>query len=195
MIIQVRGTSGSGKSTVMKKVMGLMGDWQARHQAGRKRPLYYVSQSEWPTTLLLGHYEIDCGGCDTLGSAPDAYNLTVQVLADRPGAHVLSEGLLLSEDVKWTLALRDAGHDVRPIFLRCTVDECLAKVKVRQEQKGRPPADPERVVMKLTRRVETIGRARDRLLQAGVQCPLVFPNHAPSLILNWLRSASCPSSV
>src|SRR5580658_4523105 len=39
--IQVRGTSGSGKSTVMRSIMKKLGEWQPIFTDGRKKPLAY----------------------------------------------------------------------------------------------------------------------------------------------------------
>lgn len=41
MIIQIRGTSGSGKSWVMREVMKLLRKVSSVTVAGRKQPLYY----------------------------------------------------------------------------------------------------------------------------------------------------------
>lgn len=178
MIIQIRGTSGSGKSTVMRKVMDHIGDWEPKYIPGRKRPLWYKSGP----IAVLGHYEIDCGGCDTIGSAPKVYEVLQSVLSSGIST-VLSEGLLWGEDVKWSLKLQD----VRAVFLTTSIDECLRRVELRQA--GREPADRERVIRKLTRRVTTIESARRRLVQAGVCCRRCTSEQAPGIVLKWVRES------
>jgi ABC-type dipeptide/oligopeptide/nickel transport system ATPase component len=56
VIIQLRGTSGSGKSTAMRRVMDSLGDWNAVYAPGRKKPqLYYTAAgSEWGRVAVLG---------------------------------------------------------------------------------------------------------------------------------------------
>ena len=178
MIIQVRGTSGSGKTTVVRKVMERMGDWEPFYKEGRRKPLGYT----WPGCMVLGHYEIDCGGCDTIGSAPKVYDTIIEL---KPKIHVLSEGLLWSEDVKWSLALTEQGYEVRALFLATEPEECLRRVTIRQ--KGRKPIDPARVRRKLMTRVETIDRARARLVNSGIYCRRLSLEQSIKRILSWLQ--------
>lgn len=183
MIIQIRGTSGSGKTWAMRKVMEQLGEPEVQYVTGRKRPQTYFYPG---LVYVLGHYEIACGGCDTLGSVPQIFSLVETLLKPPSNARIiLGEGLLLSEDVIWVEKYRDS----RIVFLTTSVEECLERVKQRQSEKGRAPADPERVVRKLTRRVETIERARVRLVDAGILCRRVSATQAPGLILDWIRDA------
>lgn len=104
-VIQIRGTSGSGKTTAMRRILDYFGDWQAYYVPARRGPIYYQCVSEWAEAIdlfVLGHYESPCGGCDNIGSAKAVHEL-YRVLEDetRP-THprvILGEGLLLSEDV------------------------------------------------------------------------------------------------
>lgn len=179
MIVQIRGTSGSGKTTAMKEIMEQVGTWKPIMVEGRRRPLYYRDKKL--NAVVLGHYEIDCGGCDTIGSAPRVYN----VLCDLKYNVALSEGLLWGEDVKWTLELRDAGQEIRSFFLITDPEECLRRVVKRQA--GRKPADPVRVRRKLMTRVGTIDRARLRLIDAGVNCKRVNVNQAVKQVIKLLK--------
>lgn len=69
VIIQVRGTSGSGKTTAVRKVMAELGEWEPGFVEGRKRPLFYKRER----VAVLGHYEVPCGGGDTIGSVPEIF--------------------------------------------------------------------------------------------------------------------------
>lgn len=181
MIINIRGTSGSGKSTVMRRVMDLMGDWQAVHKTGRKQPLYYRSASEWPPTVVLGHYESPCGGCDTIGSARAVFEL-IQNLRTDPlfDSHVLCEGLLLSEDVKWFSQL----PDLKVLFLVTPLDVCLQQIKKRRREAGNEKAlNPSNT----TNRIAVIERARVKLIGSGIDCRRCSANQAPKMVINMLR--------
>lgn len=176
MIIQIRGTSGSGKTWAMKETMRLLGEWEPVYRAGRKRPLYYRLRSR-PSVVVLGHYETDCGGCDTIGSARAVYEL----IGSLPGGveHVLSEGLLLSEDVKWSLRM----PDLRVLFLITPPGRCLAQVLTRREGAGNDrPLNSANTL----NRVKTIERARVKLLGAGRYVRRGSAAQVAGFVLRWL---------
>lgn len=194
MIIQVRGTSGSGKSTVVRTVMDYCKDWKPHFKEGRRRPLYYQSNDpDWYSTTVVGHYEIAAGGCDTIGSAPKVFDL---IMSMRSVKFILAEGLLLSEDVKWTTQM---GSDVRCLFLNTDIDTCIDRIWRRQQEAGRnvdhsrrvttsgvEETTKERVIRKATRRVKTIESARQRLTNQGVYCSRVSQKQAIRRLLQWL---------
>lgn len=176
LIVQVRGTSGSGKSTAVRSFMETL-EWDGVTVPGRKRPLYYRSFGP-PWALVLGHYESACGGCDTIGSARAVYELTV-TLAAVPGVElIVQEGLLLSEDAKWTTELAKA-HEVRILFLTTPLDRCLTWVKSRRAAAGNDkPLNPANTA----NRVSVIERARVKLLGSGVACRRCSAEQASGLL-------------
>lgn len=179
LIIQVRGTSGSGKTTVMRKVMDMMGDWNSGFMDGRRNPLFYTSASEWPTTSVVGSYASNCGGVDTISG----YGLLLKTVEElHKKGHVLMEGLLLSEDVKQTLTL--LPKKLKIIFLDTQVDECINRVKKRRVTAGNEKPLKED---NTRRRVDVIQRARERLVGAGVFCTSAKTEEAADLILSWIR--------
>lgn len=183
MVIQVRGTSGSGKTTIVRSVMDSIFHWQGHYVPGRKKPLYYYTGPEmgdWPRCVVLGHYESPCGGCDTIGSAASVYSLIEEIREGNGDVPILCEGLLLSEDVKWTSQM----GDVRCLFLTTPIERCIDQIRSRRSMVGNDkPLDE-----KNTRnRVLTIERARRRLLELGVDCRRVSPSQAPKQILGWVR--------
>ncbi len=182
MIVQIRGTSGSGKSTVMKEVMGLMGDWGPEHIKGRKQPYYYKSMSDWPLTFVLGHYETACGGCDSIGSSATVAKMIETLSAKKP-THIICEGLLLSEDVKWTSQMAD----VCCVFLTTPTDRCVAQVSSRRIEAGNTKPLNEANTRK---RVAVIERGRKRLVDLGVRCVRVGPSLAARVITDILRRGS-----
>jgi hypothetical protein len=185
MIIQIRGTSGSGKSWVMRKVMYTMGDWQGEYIDGRKKPLYYHSVGDWPLTLVPGHYESNCGGCDNIGSAAEVFKLTQTLLLVRQHTvpNIIEEGLLLSEDAKWTPQLKD----VHCLFLSTPIEQCISQIKTRRASIGNEKPLNE---ANTRNRVNAIERARLRLIEAGVDCRRCSPEQAVKLILKMLRSSN-----
>lgn len=182
MIIQIRGTSGSGKSTAMKKIMtpaylSLPTIWEPVYREGRKKPLYYRQDN----TVVLGHYESPCGGVDTIGSARAYRELIGTLSVDIE--HIFGEGLLLSEDVKWTTEL-SSSYEVRVVFLTTPLGRCLDNIRKRRAEVGN---EKELNVTNTENRVGVIERARLKLISNGVPCYRASANQAPGMILKWLR--------
>ena len=67
-IINIRGTSGAGKSHLARRVMANYPVRKPVHVAGRKQPLYYEYEAPDHNVPLfvVGHYECACGGTDTM---------------------------------------------------------------------------------------------------------------------------------
>lgn len=170
----------------MTNLMNMMGDWQAVHVDGRKQPLYYRSVGDWPNTIVLGHYNSPCGGCDTIGSARAVYDLILKIMLEEPKpVNIICEGLLLSEDVKWTSKLNESfNNSVTVYFLTTPVEKCLEQIKGRREKAGNDkPLDPKNTVNRTT----TIERARMKLGEAGVYTRRCSANQATDLVLSKLR--------
>lgn len=118
-IVNVRGTSGAGKTTLIRSIMGMYEQKSPVHIKGRKQPLYYIlergslaykgdelSLPEEPRNLaLLGHYESACGGCDTISSyVPDVLQPPFAPTVEKPNSYDLTFGLIR--------ALHSQGFDV-----------------------------------------------------------------------------------
>ena len=185
MIIQIRGTSGSGKSTAMKKATELIqtkDKWQSVYVEGRKKPMYYETAKGGLKIYVLGHYESPCGGCDTIGSASKVFELALSLLAFRPDSVILCEGLLLSEDTKWSLQM----PELRVVFLHTNIETCLERVRQRRAAVGNEKPLSE----KNTRnRLAVIERARVKLVEEEVLCRRASSRQAPSLVARWVDRA------
>lgn len=179
LVVQIRGTSGSGKTWVVKQVMASLGYWQPVMSPIGNYPLYNLSENR---VAVLGVYGKVDRGCDRLGSAHTIYDLARSLLEDHADA-VLAEGLLLSNDVKWTVQLRD--FDLRVLFLSTPLDVCLRQLESRREQSGnKRPHNP----IVTCNRVRHIQSARIRLQELGVWCPMVSPRQAVQVILEWMSA-------
>lgn len=175
MIIQVRGTGGSGKTWVIRQVLDRLRKEKTVEEVyvdGRRKPLYYKTGAVY----ILGHYEAACGGCDNVGSSVDVYNLTKQILDDDPEALILCEGLLLGEDVVWTSKL----PDVQVYYLNTPFDRCIQQIESRRKASNRAqkPLNTEKVKT----RGRSIERSRGRLEALGVYCRGASPKQAVRLI-------------
>lgn len=186
MIIQIRGTSGSGKSTVMRKVMDNLShtyelEWWSHHIDGRKKPLYYSMSLPGFEIDVLGHYESPCGGGDTIGSSPKIYDLVNERYIH--ARVVIVEGLLLSEDTKWTIEY-SKGMNIVPVFLTTPLHQCLARIRKRRREVGNTkPLN----VYNTTNRYGVISRARTKLEDNGIECPACSSLEAPDLITSLIE--------
>lgn len=151
MIINLRGTSGSGKSTVVRRLFDLYNPRQPYFIDGRKRPLGYVctrKDSDGPSLVALGHYETPCGGCDTIPTIDMVYEqIRAQVAL---GHDVIYEGLLIQSDVKRCAQLHKDGLPLLVIGLDTPLADCLAGVQARRDARGDVrPLNPANTISKL----------------------------------------------
>ena len=168
MIVNIRGTSGTGKSHVARQVMGLYtgGKW-VFWQGGRKQPIGYVLGRPkgvgGPSLAVIGHYETACGGTDTISG----YALIFELIrkAHASGYDVLYEGLLLSGDVKWTGSLLPLPLVV--VGLDVPVSVCIDSINQRRWAKNpdKPPVNPANTLAK----VRGTQLSMERLAKLGVR--------------------------
>lgn len=140
MIINIRGTHGSGKSTVVKTLLSRYPNEQIK---GPKKPLGYrvaVPFLDRPV-MVVGPYETACGGCDAI----QPYSLIwPRVDEYAEVGHVLFEGALVSTNYG-TIgeASEKYGDDFVFAFLNTPLQVCLDRVKARREARGNlKPLDP-----------------------------------------------------
>lgn len=163
MIIQIRGTSGSGKSTIVRSILELFPKDKVKPvmRVGRKRPIAYRCKGN-PDLAIIGHYETKCGGCDTISIPGQSYPMIFELIRRNAeeGRNVLFEGLLISGDVKWSSKLNDLNFLI--IELTTPLVDCLESIndrrKIRLEEKY-TPVNPENTSAKY----ELIKRGSDKL--------------------------------
>lgn len=167
MIINIRGTSGSGKSTLIRSIMEHYEEKEPHFIKGRKRPLYYLltSPSSRKRLAVIGHYESPCGGCDTITSQDDIFQLVRDHHA--AGHDVIFEGLLIGAEFNRTKALCDAhpGH-VHIINLTTPLEDCVAGVQARRTARGdERPLNPKNTESKF----KQVKRLKQRFEEAGIK--------------------------
>jgi len=136
MIINIRGTSGSGKSSLARRVMEQYTGGRVRiKKEGRTRPYGYIlSRGGGGKALYVpGHYECPCGGCDTIKGLDEVFS---QVRGGHDfGLDVLFEGLIVCSDHNRTRALKDDGYPLLVVSLNLSVDECVESINIRRRAK------------------------------------------------------------
>lgn len=142
-IVSIRGTHGSGKSTVVTKIM-------------QKYPTHPVPDPDKPSGKVLGYrvtlpagelfvvgsYATACGGCDAIQPYANIWP-RIAAAADT-GAHVLFEGALVSSSYgNIGRASEQYGDDMVFAFLDTPLSVCLERIAQRRAAKGNfEPVDP-----------------------------------------------------
>jgi len=134
VIVSVRGTSGSGKSTVVRRVMEKY-HCESIEVGWRKRPLGYLCYAEGHRTVFIpGHYETDCGGCDSLPSIEFTFKLMRKYMDQN--CDVIYEGLITQSDVNRLMDLHKEGHEVHVFGINLPLKECLVAVQGRRDARA-----------------------------------------------------------
>lgn len=151
MIINIRGTHGSGKSTIVRT---LMRNYSAKPEgfitmkSGKQKPRGYTFQVFNRTVYVVGSYETTCGGCDAI----QPYSLIWPLVEEYASkGSVLFEGALVSSSYGSIGRNSEVyGNDFVFAFLNTPLNVCLARIKARREAKGNmKPVDPKNTEHKL----------------------------------------------
>lgn len=141
MIINLRGTSGAGKSHIVREVMLRYNSRVSSFIEGRRQPIQYRLESEVPSIaplIVLGHYESPCGGCDTIHSLDQIFELAKK--ASSTGANVLFEGVMMYSEVTRTVAfdkqLKSEGKKLSVVCLDTPLSVCLKGIQDRRSARG-----------------------------------------------------------
>ncbi len=184
MIINIRGTHGSGKSTLVADILNRnvytpLGEGKRPEGykvtiAGLRRPLYVV-----------GPYTTACGGCDAI----QPYALIwprVEEYAKK--GHVIFEGALVSSSVGnigRTMAAR-RQKDCVVCFLDTPVEECIARIQRRRAARGdERPLNPANTVSKH----QSVERSRPKMEALGLRCVTLRHKRAAKDLASLLSEA------
>lgn len=159
MIISIRGTHGSGKSTIVKS---LIEKYKVLPLGLGKKPEGYRINVPWleQPVYVVGSYLTACGGCD--GIQP--YDLIwprVQQYASL--GHVLFEGALVSSSYG-NIGRASVEYDPNFVFafLDTPLKVCLERIVARRAAKGNnKPLDPKNTEIKYNGILKSIPKIRD----------------------------------
>jgi ABC-type dipeptide/oligopeptide/nickel transport system ATPase component len=171
MIISIRGTSGSGKSHLARRIMAMYPGQQDVMAPKRKKPIMSVFTRDPPTgaiLVVLGHYQIANGGIDTIGDLNDVYNTirTVASTSITTGAmDVLYEGMNMGDGTTNFMQLVREGHDARIVHLTTPLEQCVEGVRARGHKIA--AASIEKTMRKVDSNVKTFRALRVPNVFAG----------------------------
>ena len=160
MIICLRGTNGSGKTTTVLKIMKRYGAVpESVNNRGRANN-YKMSLENGEILHVIGCYESVTGGCDGIHEHEEIWSRIVQFAKV---GHVLFEGLTVSGFYgrigKWSEAY---GDSMVFAFLDTPVETCIERVKFRRKQRGKiDPLNPKNLIDKYRANHNSLSKIRD----------------------------------
>jgi len=139
VILSLRGTSGSGKTTVARKFLTDYPCSAIIDPNGKKKHWGYQvdlsNEGIAQPLYVIGSYQNTCGGTDGISTQEE---IAERALAAHPRGHVLLEGLLLSKvgpGAITTQMLKPTGSYVAAI-LDTPLATCLQRVQARRDARG-----------------------------------------------------------
>ena len=136
MLISVRGTNGSGKSTVVQGLLKLKPALPIFGVLGTKRPEAYRLKLEGLSKpiYVLGPYHVASGGCDQI----QPYDLILDLLGKyAPKGHVVFEGVIVSSSYGRVGRLMETyGKEAVMAFLSTPLEDCIKNVQKRRDAKA-----------------------------------------------------------
>lgn len=134
MIIQIAGTSGSGKSHLMRAFL----DWARKNTLGvDETPEGYelLLENDLTTTaFVLGKYDVPTGGCDTISDVKKLYALIEKALKEN--SYVLYEGLFVMNQTRGPQLATTLGKGYHVLQLTTPLATCLASINERRAARG-----------------------------------------------------------
>lgn len=155
MILNVRGTNGSGKSTIVRAILDRFTSTPIYGVLGPKKPeAYRLLLKDDKILFLLGPYQTPAGGADCI----QPYD-NIPILVDKYAklGHVLLEGVLVSK-IKGQLGacFEKYGKAAVMLFLDTSQEDCIKAVQARRNERGDDrPFNPHNLIeaFKATQRV------------------------------------------
>lgn len=136
MILNVRGTSGSGKTYTVKSFMEFCGQALPVKDTDGKVLAFMVHYNMVPVHFL-GKYDNVCGGCDTLDTQDQVCNL---VRFFSQFGHVIFEGLIISHSFMRYYSLmqemQELGIPMTIARMDTELETCIKRVTQRRLDKG-----------------------------------------------------------
>lgn len=138
VIINIRGTSGSGKTTVAREFLKRFEHHSLAGSDGKVKGVHvHVPMFNHPL-FLIGKYDNVCGGMDSITTQEEAAQRVVK--AFQAGGHVICEGLLASSvgpNATFPRTIYEGSNGrVKFVTLDTPLETCLQRVQARRNERG-----------------------------------------------------------
>lgn len=185
MIINIRGTHGSGKSTVVKSILDRYPN--APIMGTGKKPEGYKLTIPWidRPLYIVGAYMTACGGCDAIQPYSLIWPRVIE-LARR--GHVIFEGALVSNS--YGNIGRDSeefGDQFVFAFMNTPLEVCIARILKRRAEKGNTSLfDPNKSVVRIYKSCQSV---LDKCHKFGRRVVIIDHQKAVPQVLAIFRSS------
>lgn len=193
LIVTIRGTGGSGKSTIVKAILDAFAAQPIRDAKGKDRG-YVCPDVAGVPLYVLGPYLTPCGGCDSIATQDEVCNL---IREWTPKGNVLFEGLLISGLFRRYNELEDelAEHHFIHGFLDTPLQRCIDLTLARRAARGNhKPFDPGKT---LEPKFRAVLSSRRKFEAAKRDVRTIHHWCGFEVVLSWLqsfRNTSCTFS-
>ena len=181
LILDIRGTHGSGKSTV---VHNLLKQYEHTPIEGfceyKQKEMVLGYHLHDPYGAVLGRYNNVCGGCDGIGSADETCRRVR--LFSQEHSLVILEGILVAHTFQrysdLAKELEAAGHSYFFLFLNTPLQVCVSRVRQRRIKQGNiKPFNPKNCIHDYHqiwhRTREKMVRAKHKVIELDWSEPMV----------------------
>lgn len=182
MIINIRGTSGSGKTFTVKGLMAKFAEVVPLEVDGRIS-VYHCSRGvDYAPVYVVGNYHMKSGGCDRLGTPQFICDLISKYAAF---GDVIFEGLLVSRTVgRYEKLDRASGGNFIWAFLDTPLELCIERVNARRAATGNDkPFNPEG----LTETWNYCQRYFKRVTAGGMDARWLSSHNSVETVWGWLN--------
>lgn len=149
MIISLRGTHGSGKTTAVQELITKGNGEPIMGRLKKKPEAYKLTFADIPDPVyVLGPYTLTCGGCD----AVQPYDIILDLIRDYSKlGHVVFEGALVSSSFgRIGTLIEQRGKEAVFAFLTTPAEECLRRIVQRRLDRGdERPLNPNNTLGKI----------------------------------------------
>lgn len=193
MIVNIRGTSGSGKTFAVRKVMEraksstkMYACIEGVTQNG-SRPdghMLIIPGLKRPVAVIGDYSSAECGGCDKIKTQMEAETLVRH--ANRLNYHVLFEGLLITHIYRrWADLCEEDIDNFMFLGLSTPVNTCIERVTERRTRKGNNnPLNPANTI----KMYDDLVRVASKCEHDGLPFMWVAGDDAPTVIYNLFKN-------
>jgi hypothetical protein len=165
MIISIRGTNGSGKSTVVRQLLEAGIATAIYGLLGVARPEAYklVLNGVSAPVYILGPYNVPTGGCDQITHYDSILALVEKYSAK---GHVIFEGVIVgSVWGRMGALLEKSGEDAVMLYLTTSLEDCISRVQQRRDiRKDAREFNPKNLAAKY----HATAKIREKVVEAGL---------------------------